>query len=148
MKVLKTLLFVALFWFGGLALAAGPVDINTATAEQLAEGLVGIGKAKAQAIIADREQNGPFKSADDLTRVKGIGAKTVEKNRANINVGGGAAAPAPVAAKPAAPVAPPAVAPAPTPMSAAPKAVPKPAAIPAAPPVAPPATPAPAAPAK
>ncbi|MEJ1295931.1 MAG: helix-hairpin-helix domain-containing protein, partial [Candidatus Sedimenticola sp. (ex Thyasira tokunagai)] len=42
------------------------------------------GEAKAQAVIAYREANGPFKSADDLAMVKGIGKKTVEKNRADI----------------------------------------------------------------
>lgn len=47
-------------------------NINTANTEQLAE-LPGIGDAKAAAIIKERESNGPFESAEDLTRVKGIG---------------------------------------------------------------------------
>ncbi|TCN01537.1 competence protein ComEA [Paenibacillus sp. BK033] len=54
--------------------SSGKLDINRATAEQL-DTLKGIGPAKAQAIIADREQNGPFSSAEDLLRVKGIGSK-------------------------------------------------------------------------
>ncbi|MGO4107247.1 ComEA family DNA-binding protein [Paenibacillus sp. YAF4_2] len=54
--------------------SAGKLDINRATAEQL-DSLKGIGPAKAQAILADREQNGPFQSVDDLLRVKGIGSK-------------------------------------------------------------------------
>lgn len=54
--------------------SSGLLDINRATAEQL-DSLKGIGPAKAQAIIADREQNGPFQSVDDLLRVKGIGSK-------------------------------------------------------------------------
>ncbi|MCE9678261.1 helix-hairpin-helix domain-containing protein [Shewanella sp. AS1] len=58
-----------------------PININTATAEQLAE-LQGIGEAKAQAIVEYRHVNGNFKSIDDLALVKGIGAKLVEKNRA------------------------------------------------------------------
>ncbi|WP_336787046.1 ComEA family DNA-binding protein [Paenibacillus sp. MMO-177] len=53
---------------------SGKLDINRATAEQL-DTLKGIGPAKAQAIIADREQNGLFTSVDDLLRVKGIGSK-------------------------------------------------------------------------
>ncbi|WP_265525129.1 ComEA family DNA-binding protein [Paenibacillus sp. JDR-2] len=53
---------------------SGKLDINRATAEQL-DTLKGIGPAKAQAIIADRERNGLFSSADDLLRVKGIGSK-------------------------------------------------------------------------
>lgn len=52
------------------------LDINTATAEEL-EGLPGIGEKRAQDIIADREQNGPFRIPEDITRVKGIGEGTL-----------------------------------------------------------------------
>lgn len=52
----------------------GRLDINRANAGQL-DGLKGIGPSKAQAIVDDREQNGPFRSVDDLLRVKGIGEK-------------------------------------------------------------------------
>ena len=65
---------------------AGPVDINTADADTLAAELVGVGPDKAAAIVAYREENGPFKSAEDLQAVKGIGNKTLEKNRDNIMV--------------------------------------------------------------
>lgn len=65
---------------------ADPVDINCADAATLASGLKGIGEAKAQAIVAQREKAGLFKTADDLTSVKGIGAKTVDANRSNITV--------------------------------------------------------------
>ena len=58
---------------------AGPVNVNTADAKTLAKELSGIGLSKAEAIVAHREKNGPFKSADDLAKVKGIGAKTVER---------------------------------------------------------------------
>lgn len=54
--------------------ARGRLDINRATADQL-DGLKGIGPSKAQAIVDDREKNGPFRSVDDLLRVKGIGQK-------------------------------------------------------------------------
>ena len=53
---------------------SGPVNINTASAEQL-ESLPGIGAATAQKIVSDRAANGPFKAVDDLMRVSGIGEK-------------------------------------------------------------------------
>ena len=50
----------------------GRVNINTAGLEELTT-LPGIGEARAQAILDDREQNGPFRYPEELTRVKGIG---------------------------------------------------------------------------
>jgi competence protein ComEA len=65
---------------------AGPVDINTADAKTLAAELRGVGDTTAAAIVAYRTANGPFKTADDLRKVKGIGDKILEQNRANIRV--------------------------------------------------------------
>jgi len=65
---------------------AGPVDINTADAETIAAELNGIGLAKAKEIVEYRRKYGPFKSAEDLSLVKGVGEKTVAKNRDNIRV--------------------------------------------------------------
>jgi competence protein ComEA len=65
---------------------AGPVDINTADAKTIARELKGIGLARAKAIVEYREKNGPFRSADDLSRVKGLGARVIEQNRANIRI--------------------------------------------------------------
>jgi competence protein ComEA len=65
---------------------AGPVDINTADAETISNELDGVGLSKAQAIVEYRRNHGPFKSADDLSLVKGIGDRTVEINRDNIKV--------------------------------------------------------------
>lgn len=62
------------------------VNINQADAEMLADLLVGVGPAKAEAIIAYRNENGPFASADDLVNVRGIGQATVERNRAIIEI--------------------------------------------------------------
>ena len=71
---------------GLLAVAAfaGPVDINTADAETISAELQGVGITKAIAIVEYRKANGPFKSVDDLVKVKGIGERTVEINRKNI----------------------------------------------------------------
>lgn len=61
------------------------ININTADVATLAS-LNGIGESKAQAIIEYREANGPFASTADLANVKGIGARTVEKNAESITV--------------------------------------------------------------
>ena len=61
------------------------IDINRATEAELTS-LHGIGSSKAQAIILYREMFGDFKSVDELTKVKGIGAKTVAKNRRRLSV--------------------------------------------------------------
>jgi competence protein ComEA len=69
-----------------LCLFAGPVDINSADAKTIAKELKGVGLSRAQAIVEYREKNGPFKSADELAKVKGVGTKVVEQNRPNIKV--------------------------------------------------------------
>lgn len=56
------------------------ININTATAAEL-ELLPGIGPALAARIVEDREKKGPFKSVDDLDRVRGIGPETIRKLR-------------------------------------------------------------------
>ncbi|MEE4297537.1 MAG: helix-hairpin-helix domain-containing protein [Wenzhouxiangella sp.] len=71
----------------GFALAEEPtIDINTATAEQLAEFLSGVGEAKAEAIIQYREEHGAFTHPDELVNVRGIGLATVDRNRDRIVV--------------------------------------------------------------
>lgn len=79
MKVLNTL-FAAASLFTTVALAGSPVNVNSASAEEIAQGLDGVGQAKAQAIVEYRDANGPFGSPEALTAVKGIGEATVEKN--------------------------------------------------------------------
>jgi competence protein ComEA len=67
---------------------AGPIDINKADAKTIAKELDGIGLSRAQAIVEYREKNGAFKTIDELRKVKGIGAKTLEQNRSNIRFDG------------------------------------------------------------
>jgi competence protein ComEA len=93
MNLIKSLLLSLFFAFA--AHAAEPVNINTADAATMAARLNGVGESKAEAIVAYREEHGAFKSVDQLAQVKGIGLKTVEKNREMLTVGG---TPAPRAA--------------------------------------------------
>lgn len=65
---------------------AGPVDLNTADAATLARELKGIGPAKAEAIVAWREANGPFSSPEDIVLVRGIGERVLEDNREFLEV--------------------------------------------------------------
>jgi competence protein ComEA len=78
-KSLLTLLAMGLFsvW----AWAAQPVNVNSASAEEIAESLKGVGLSKAEAIVVYRNENGAFKHVDELVNVKGIGIRTVDINR-------------------------------------------------------------------
>ncbi len=60
------------------------VNINTASAEEMAQALNGVGLSKARAIVLYRQQNGPFENISELVHVKGIGESTVERNRERI----------------------------------------------------------------
>lgn len=83
-------LFMALAFFG-TAHASGDhdhmININTATAKQIAKALKAVGKKKAKAIVAYREANGPFMNEKDLLKVKGIGKKVLAKNEGRISFG-------------------------------------------------------------
>jgi competence protein ComEA len=67
--------------------AGQPVNVNSASAEEIAAGLDGVGMSKAQAIVSYRQANGKFQHADELVNVKGIGLSTVDKNRDYIRLG-------------------------------------------------------------
>lgn len=62
------------------------VNLNAADAETLRRDLFGIGAAKAKAIIAYRDSNGPFTAVDELLEVKGIGKALLEKNRERLSI--------------------------------------------------------------
>ena len=79
----KTLLSAATLFFSSLSFAA-PVDVNTATAAEIATALNGIGAAKAAAIVAHRQQHGPYKTAEELTQVSGIGEKLLAKIKSDL----------------------------------------------------------------
>ncbi|MFV2061178.1 MAG: ComEA family DNA-binding protein [Gammaproteobacteria bacterium] len=63
---------------------AEPVDINSADAKTIAENLKGVGLKKATRIVEFRLENGPFRTIDDITKVKGIGPKILEQNKSYI----------------------------------------------------------------
>ncbi len=77
-------------WLVGLALSAvalfGAVDLNKASKEELVA-IKGIGDKKAEAIIEYRTKNGNFKTVDELEKVKGFGAKSVETLKGELTVG-------------------------------------------------------------
>ncbi len=68
------------------AAPAGKININTATAQQLSDGLDGVGEVMAKRIIEYREKNGSFHSIEEIKNVQGIGEKTFEKLKDQITV--------------------------------------------------------------
>ena len=88
MKALRHLVLAALLVAGIGPLAAAPVDINRADAATLAAAINGVGPSRAAAIVSYREANGPFASVDELSAIKGIGPKLIERNREVLSVGG------------------------------------------------------------
>lgn len=90
-----TALFFALSGAGAFAedaqakdvqMASVTVKLNSATAEELAEKLVGVGEVRAKEIVQYREEHGPFTSVEQLLEVKGVGMATLDKNRARIQL--------------------------------------------------------------
>ena len=80
----KFLVFVLTAMFSMAAWASGAVNVNKASAEEIADSLKGIGLSKAEAIVAYREANGNFVHVDELVNVKGIGIRTIDQNRGMI----------------------------------------------------------------
>ena len=67
---------------------AEKININSASSKELST-IPGIGKKKAEAIIAYRAQNGSFSSIDDLKKVKGVGKKILERIKTHVTTEGG-----------------------------------------------------------
>ena len=86
MTIIRTLLAAALIAAGLAALAAEPIDINTADKETLMA-VRGVGERRAEAIIVYREKYGPFRTVDQLMEVEGIGQATLDANREMLTVG-------------------------------------------------------------
>ncbi|MFQ5965803.1 MAG: ComEA family DNA-binding protein [Candidatus Scalinduaceae bacterium] len=87
-KVFYVFVFIALISFvSGFAIAGEntKININTATKEELSS-LKGIGKIKAETIVAYRENHGHFTKIEDIKNVKGIGDKIFEKIKNHIRV--------------------------------------------------------------
>ncbi len=85
MKTIKILAALAAISISCITSAA-PVNINTATASEMADALNGIGLSKAQAIVEYRQAYGEFSRADEIVFVRGIGESTFENNKSDILV--------------------------------------------------------------
>jgi len=94
MNLIKSLVLGLSLSLASLAAFAAQINLNTASAAEL-ETLNGVGAAKAEAIVAYRSEHGGFKSVDELANVKGIGDKTVSKNRDQMTVAAPARKPQP-----------------------------------------------------
>jgi competence protein ComEA len=87
MNRIRTIASAAALLFATALSAAPPVDINTASAQALADAISGVGIKKAREIVRYRETNGPFASVEELVKVQGIGERTVEKSRERLSAG-------------------------------------------------------------
>jgi competence ComEA-like helix-hairpin-helix protein len=83
----RPLLFAAALAVAAPSLADEPLDLNTATREQL-EALPGVGPKTASDIVREREENGPFGSLDDLTRVPSLSPGTINKLKPLVKIAG------------------------------------------------------------
>lgn len=83
---LPNILIILVLSLFSINIQAGPVNINTANIQSLAKNIKGIGVKKAEAIVLYRKTHGPFKRIDDIVKVKGIGPKLLEKNRADLRI--------------------------------------------------------------
>ena len=79
-------LVFSLMLYAGSANAQQAIDINSASAKEIAAAMKGVGEKRAQQIIEYRKANGPYQSIDDLINIKGIGKKTIQANREKIMV--------------------------------------------------------------
>ncbi|KJK19526.1 ComEA family DNA-binding protein [Pseudomonas sp. NPDC087612] len=69
-----------------VTLPVAKLDLNQADATTLQTTLTGIGKTKAEAIVAYRDEHGAFTSVDELLEIKGIGKALLDRNRDKLTV--------------------------------------------------------------
>lgn len=81
--LIRSLLVLCLVMFSNNVFA-GALNINLASEEQISKTLQGIGPSKAAAIVQFRNENGPFKTFEDLLNVKGVGTKLVAKIKPHV----------------------------------------------------------------
>ena len=79
-------LVIALSLLGASFVNATPVNINTASATEIAKALYGVGPHKAQAIVIYRETHGVFKSVQAVKKVKGMGQGIIDGNNGDIRI--------------------------------------------------------------
>lgn len=84
MNQLKSILLLLMFLV--TPVIATPVNINTASADEIAQALYGVGKHKAQAIVRFRQEHGYFKSVQALKKVRGIGQGILDGNIDDIRI--------------------------------------------------------------
>ena len=81
MKLIHSIILTLFLALPMIGFSADSININTADKETLMTVIKGVGEKKADAIIKYREENGSFKSVDELANVQGIGQATVDKHR-------------------------------------------------------------------
>jgi competence protein ComEA len=81
-KLIKSVCVTGAVMFSALTMAGQPVDVNTADAALIAKSLDGVGPVKSAAIVKYRKENGPYKTLADVDKVRGIGPRTLENNKA------------------------------------------------------------------
>ena len=86
MMQIKKMFLSAVFSLCAFSAFANGVNINAASADEIAAAMAGVGKTKASAILAYRKTHGPFKAVHELVKVKGIGEKTIAKNKDKLAV--------------------------------------------------------------
>lgn len=82
---MKQLLLALVAWLAS-SVACAAINLNTATKDELVA-LPGIGPSKAQAILDYRNQHGPFRSVDEIRKVKGIGEKLFAQIKPELSIG-------------------------------------------------------------